>query len=289
MEIVYNYSKNKLALLANYFSLRTFLIVMKGHLLYFFVVLSVLWLNPIRSQVAEELNERSKELLAKKKYSKAWPILKDAARLGNPEAQYNLGHAYETGIFIRKNLSTSTEWYAKSAAKGYGDAISKMMLAYRHGIGIEPDPGKAFAYAEQCASDGNIDCMHHLIGCYQEGWGTDKDPAKMVDWAIQLAKQENPVDYKQSGHITEARLNLAYWYRDGEYVEENYFKSYTWFLLYNESKKDLSYFKQRSIIREIRSVENTLDKGEILQARVEAEAILGRPLNKADRLFDAEY
>lgn len=209
--------------------------------------------------------------------------------MGNPEAQYNLAHAYETGDFIRRSLTSSTEWYAKSASQGYTDAIYKMMLAYRHGLGIEPNSEKAFAYAEQCATNGNIDCMQHLVGCYQEGWATNKDPSKMVEWAIKLGKEDNPQDYKQSGHITEARLNLAYWYRDGEYVEEDYFKSYIWFLLYNESKKDLSYFKQRNIIRDIRGIESTLDAGEVLQARVEAEAILGRPLRKADLLFAAEY
>ena len=249
----------------------------------------MLWTQALMSQSAEELNERSKELLTKKKYSKAWPILKDAARRGNAEAQYNLGKAYETGDFIRKSFTTSTEWYAKSANQGYTDAIYKMMLSYRYGQGVEEDPEKAFAYALQCAEKGNIDCMHHVVGCYQEGWATDKDPSKMVEWTIEMGKQENPDDYKLSGYVTEARLNLAYWYRDGEHVEEDYFKSYIWFLLYNESKKDYSYFKQRNIIKEIRSIENTLDNGEKLQARVEAEAILGRSLRKADQLFYAEY
>lgn len=253
------------------------------------VALCVIWVLPSWGQVAEDLNERSKELLAKKKYAKAWPLLKEAALAGNPEAQYNLGNAYETGEFIRKSLSTSTEWYARSAAQGYSKAIYKMMLAYRHGLGIDKNPEKAFAAAQLCAAEGNIDCMHHLVGCYQEGWATSKDPSKMIEWALRLAKQDNPDDYKQSIHITEARLSLANWYKDGQYLEEDFFKSYIWFLLYNESKKDLSYFKQRNIIKEIQSLENTLDSGELLQARVEAEKILGRPLRKADRLFDAEY
>lgn len=271
------------------FTLRTFFIEMKRNLHYWFIICSLLWVQPFMGQTADELNERSKELLAKQKYAKAWPLLKDAAQLGNPEAQYNLGNAYETGNFIRKSLTTSTEWYAIAAAQGYADAVYKMMLAYRYGLGIEEDPEKAFTYAQQCAEQGNIDCMHHLVGCYREGWATDKDPSKMVEWAVRLGKQDNPEDYKQSSYVTEARLNLAYWHRDGEYVEEDFFTSYIWFLLYNESKKDFSYFKQRNIIKDIQSLENTLDAGQILQARVEAENMLGRPLRKADRLFDAEY
>lgn len=270
-------------------ALRTFLFEMNRKSSFWWLLLCWFWLVPALGQTAEDLNERSKELLEKKKYSKAWPFLKEAALAGHPEAQYNLGYAYETGDFIRKNLSTSTEWYSRSAAQGYTKAIYKMMLAYRYGLGIDKNPEKAFASAQKCAAEGNIDCMHHLVGCYQEGWATEKDPSKMLEWAVRLAQQDNPDDYKQSIHITETRLKLAYWYRDGEYVEEDFFKSYVWFLLYNESKKDFSYFKQRNIIKEIKNLESNLDSGEILQAKVEAEEILGRPLRKADRLFDAEY
>jgi len=157
---------------------------MRRNIFCWFIVCSLFCVQPFWGQVANELNERSKELLAKKKYAKAWPLLKDAARLGNPEAQYNLGNAYETGTFIRKSLTASTDWYAKSAEQGYTDAIYKMMLAYRYGLGIEADPEQAFDFAQQCAEAGNIDCMHHLVGCYREGWATDRDPSKMVEQDI---------------------------------------------------------------------------------------------------------
>lgn len=253
------------------------------------ILLSLIFAGPAWGQSPEILNERSKELLAKEKYAKAWPILKDAAKLGHPEAQYNLGHAYETGEFIRKSPSSSAEWYAKAAEQDYTEAIYKMMMAYKYGFGVEPDPDRAFGYAQRCAAEGNIECMQYLVGCYQEGLSTNKDPDKMIEWTILLGKQENPEDFKRSSYVTDARLNLAQWYRDGEYVEEDYFKSYVWFLLFNESKKDLSYFKQRNIIKQIQGMEKVLDPGEILQAKVEAEGLIGRPLRNVDRLGEAEY
>lgn len=256
---------------------------------YWLIVLCLMCVLPSRSQSPEILNERSKELLAKKKYAKAWPVLKEAAKLGHPEAQYNLGHAYETGEFIVRSPSSSAEWYAKSAEQDYTEAIYKMMMAYKYGFGVDHDPERAFDFARKCAAQGNIECMQYLVGCYQEGLATDKDPDKMVEWTILLGKQENPEDYKGSTYVTDARLNLANWYLNGEHVKEDYFKSYMWFLLFNESKKDLSYFRQRKIIKQIKGMEKVLDPGEILQAKVEAEVLLGRPLRNVDRLFDAEY
>ena len=253
------------------------------------LILSFVLTLPVCGQSAETLYERSQELLAKKKYSKAWPLLKEAAKLGHPEAQYNLGKAYETGDFILRNPSSSSEWYAKSAEQGNSEAIYKMMMAYKYGYGVEPDPDRAFEYAIECADEGNIECMQYLAGCYQEGLATDKNPDKMVEWTIRLGKQDNPENYKLSSYITDARLNLANWYRNGEYVEEDYFQSYVWFLLFNESKKDLSYFKQRNIIKQIQGMEKVLDPGELLQAKVEAEEMLGRPLRNVDRLHEAEF
>jgi hypothetical protein len=241
------------------------------------------------AQALEDLNTRSKELLAKERYEKAWPILKQAALLGHPEAQYNLGNAYETGEFIRKSLSKSIEWYTLSAEQNWPGAVYKMMLAYGNGLGVEKNKDRAFSYALQCAEDGNITCMQHLVGCYEEGWATNRDVAKMLEWSIQLGKQEDPRDFKESGFITNTRLSLAYMHRDGDMIGQDLYSSYVWFLIYNESKRDLSFFRQQHIIKEIKEVAEKLTEEEKDMAKTEAEKILGRPLTNFDQLYDAEF
>ena len=101
-----------------------------------------------------------------------------------------------------------------------------MMMAYGSGNGVQQDFNKAFSYALKCAENGDGTCMFNLISCYKEGMGTDKSIDKMLEWAIRLGKIENPENLQKSGYITSARLNLAYIYRDGIDVEQDFFKSY---------------------------------------------------------------
>jgi len=54
------------------------------------------------SQTSEELNKQSKELLDKREFEKAIPILRKAAELGSGKAQYNLGYFLQYGVGTKK-------------------------------------------------------------------------------------------------------------------------------------------------------------------------------------------
>ncbi|MGB3589816.1 MAG: hypothetical protein WBA23_24925, partial [Tunicatimonas sp.] len=133
-----------------------------------------------------------------------------------------------------------------------------MMMAYGNGSGIEQNMDKAFSYALKCAENNDATCMFNVINCYKEGIGTEIDLEKMLEWAIRLGKLENPENLSRSGKITSARLNLATMYRDGIDVKKDMFKSYQWFLIYNEFKKDFSYIQQQQTVKEIQELETSL-------------------------------
>ncbi|MBB6609452.1 sel1 repeat family protein [Pontibacter sp. Tf4] len=163
-----------------------------------------------------------------------------------------------------------------------------MMMAYGNGDGVVQDFDKAFLYALKCANNGDGTCMFNVINCYKEGTGTEKNLSKMLDWAIRLGKLVNPEDLQKSGYITSARLNLAYMYRDGIDVEQNSFMSYLWFILYNESKRDFSYFQQQAIVDEIKELEKSLTAKQKKSGKEEAEKLVGRALNNFSNLYKAE-
>lgn len=239
-------------------------------------------------QNASELNEESKKLIESQEFKKAVPILKQAAELGNAESQYNLGYCYQAGIGVEQNSEKATEWYSKSAEQGWNDGLYAMMMAYGNGSGVQEDYNKAFSYALKCAENGDATCMFNVINCYKEGMGTDKDNDKMLEWAIRLGKLQNPENLAKSGNITSARLNLAYMYRDGTDLGKDLFKSYQWFLIYNEFKKDFSYIQQQQIVKEIEELENKLTKEQKANGQKEAEKILERPLENMENLYKAE-
>jgi TPR repeat protein len=161
-----------------------------------------------------------------------------------------------------------------------------MMMAHAQGKGAIQSNEKAFEYALKCANNNDITCMFNVVGAYQDGLGTVKDLEKMLEWAIKIAKLPNQENLLKSGKITSARLNLAYMYRDGRNVEIDLIKSYSWFLIYNESKKDFSILQQESVINEIKNLEKKLTKKQIKNAKKHAEQILERPLLNFSKLYE---
>ena len=131
-------------------------------------------------------------------------------------------------------------------------------MSYGNGDGVEQDPKKAFSYALKCAENNDGTCMWNVVNCYYTGMGVDKSIDKMLEWATRLGKLDNPENLSKSGYITSTRLQLAYMYRDGKDIKKDYFKSYLWFLIYNEFKVDFSILQQQQIIKDIQDLETIL-------------------------------
>jgi len=239
-------------------------------------------------QNADELNQQSKKFIENKQFDKAIPLLEQLAILGNAEAQYNLGYYYQEGIGTEKNQEKAIEWYLKSAEQEFNDALYQMMMAYGNGDGVEQDFKKAFSYALKCAENNDGTCMWNVANCYHQGMGVEKNIHKMLEWLIRLGKLENPENLTKSGFITSARLQLAHMYQYGGNVKQDYFKSYLWFLIYNEFKIDFSVFEQQDIIKNIQDLETKLTNEEKTNGQREAEKLLGRPLNNIKNLYQAD-
>lgn len=160
-----------------------------------------------------------------------------------------------------------------------------MMMAYGNGEGVEQDSEKAFNYALKCANNNDSTCMWNVINCYVTGNGTDKNIDEFKSWILKLAKLPNPENLPQSGNITSARLELAYFYRDGLYFEKDHYQSYLWYLIYNEFKVDFSILKQDEIIQEIKDLEKSLSKEQLKNSEKDAAKLLGRSLNNKSELY----
>ncbi|MFM7024243.1 MAG: tetratricopeptide repeat protein [Flavobacteriales bacterium] len=258
---------------------------MKQYLTTLFLVL--VGLN-VFGQNADELNQQAKNFLETQQFDKAVPLIKQSAELGNAEAQYNLGYCFQAGVVVEKNQKRAIEWYLKSADQGFNDALYQLMMAYGNGDGVEQDPKKAFSYALKCAENNDGTCMWNVVNCYYTGMGIEKSIDKMLEWAVRLSKLENPENLAKSGYITSTRLQLAYMYRDGKDIKQDFFKSYLWFLIYNEFKVDFSISQQQQVIKEIQDLENKLTTEQKSNGKKEAEKLLGRPLKNFDNLYKTD-
>lgn len=255
---------------------------MKSNLFIFFILIASQFSF---GQNAEQLNQQSKELIQQGKYTEALPILKKLAELGNAEAQYNYGYFLQSGTAGVKNEQEAVKWYEKSSDNGFNDGHYAMMMAYGNGQGIEQNSEKAFQYALKCANNNDATCMWNVVNCYLTGNGVKPDVSKFKEWIIKLAKLPNPENLALSGNITSARLELANFYKNGEYFEKDNYQSYLWYLIYNESKVDFSILKQEEVIKEIKELEKNLSKEQLENAQKDAEKLLGRKLNHISELY----
>jgi len=248
------------------------------------LILSLLTFQVTRSQTVDELNKQSKALLDSGKYREAEPVLRKAAGLGSGEAQYNLGYLLQSGVLGEKKPKEAIEWFKKSSDNNFNDGHYALMMAYGNGEGVEQNSEKAFTYAMKCAEN-DPTCMWNVANCYISGNGVKQNIPEFKEWILRLAKLENPENLAQSGYITSSRLELAHFYKNGEYFEKDLYQSYLWYLIYNEFKVDFSISKQQEVIEEIKGLEKLLDKSQIQKAPIDAEKLLGRRLKNLSELY----
>jgi TPR repeat protein len=225
-------------------------------------------------QNAEELNKQSKELLGKHDFKNAVPLIRQAAEKGNAEAQYNYGICYQQGIEVLKSDSIANLWFLKAANQGWKDAQFKMAYSYATGRGVTQDDNKAFIWSLRCAEQQDVECMFNVVSCYMEGRGTQKNIDSMLAWATRIGLLQSS-----------ARANLATIYSSGQYVSKDLVKSYTWYLIYNESKRDFSVLEQQKNIEAIQALEKQLSQADRDKAKLEAEKMLGGNLKNIANLY----
>lgn len=236
-------------------------------------------------QSAEELNKKSKEFLDRQDFKNAIPLLRQAAEKGNAEAQYNYGICFQQGVEVPKSDSIADTWFLKAANQGWKDAQFKMAYSFATGRGVTQDDRQAFFWSVKCAEQQDVECMFNVVSCYMEGRGTQKNMDSMLVWATRIALLETPENLNISGQITSARANLATMYRDGQNVQKDLTKSYMWFLIYNESKRDFSVLVQQKNIEAIQVLEKQLSQADKDKAMIEAEKLLGKKLTNLPNLY----
>lgn len=110
-------------------------------------------------QAVEPRDQRFSHTVYLQPYSK----LRQAAELGDPEAQYDLAYLYYkadsdpaiTGVAQSDRLAA--HWYRKSAQQGHIRAQYNMAVLHLHGHGVDRDPVEAYAWLLQASGGGHED------------------------------------------------------------------------------------------------------------------------------------
>jgi len=120
--------------------------------------------------------------------------LGEAARLGDPSAQFFLGALHVGGTFGKPSDYASGFPYIRDAAAG-GNVDAQFMLAnmYKEGLGTKKDPKQAFAWYTKAAEQGHVYAAYLAAYQVNDGDGIKADHAVAYRLARNLADQDQVV------------------------------------------------------------------------------------------------
>ncbi len=94
-------------------------------------------------------------------YLQPYSKLRQAAELGDPEAQYDLAYLYYKADSdpavsgLAQSDSRAAYWYRKAAQQGHARAQFNMAVLHLRGHGVDRDPVEAYAWLLQSAAQGH--------------------------------------------------------------------------------------------------------------------------------------
>ncbi|MDY0884693.1 tetratricopeptide repeat protein [Dongia soli] len=136
-------------------------------------------------------------------------LYRRAALRGYDEAQYRLGHLYESNLVA--DLAAAISWYHLAAAQGHDMAIARMGVAYWSGEGVQQDEAAAVQLAQRGAAAGGPASQFLLGSLYLMGSGVPKNKEK----AIELYRLSAEHDFYA------AQQRLSGFYRNGIVVQQD--------------------------------------------------------------------
>ncbi|MFC2951935.1 hypothetical protein ACFOOP_08340 [Marinicaulis aureus] len=111
--------------------------------------------------------------------------LQDAAALGYPPAQLQLGELYKTGQGVEQDLGQARLWFRRAANGGNVLAMHRIGVMTARGDGGPADSQEAIAWFERAANFGLVDSQYNLGAIYhpsEDGGSSVQDAAKAYYW-----------------------------------------------------------------------------------------------------------
>jgi hypothetical protein len=174
--------------------------------------------------------------------------LRSAASKGNPVAEFLLGHAYQTGFGVPKDMTETASWYArageartsndgdattqpapkdfvqamdlyrKAAEQGDRSAELYMGLAYDLGQDVPKSAMEAAQWYRKAAAQGSASAASNLGILYHEGDGMPRDSVEAAVWFERAAARGS----------ASAQYGLGRMYYRGDGVPQSYPQAAAW-------------------------------------------------------------
>ena len=114
-----------------------------------------------------------------------------AAKQGDPGAQYEVGMMYAWGRGVKQDLELGAHWTRKAAEQGKRQAQRSLAVMYAQGRGVEQDFVESARWTRRAAEQGDAAAQFSLGKKYQHGRGVKQDDEKAADWYLKAAEQDH--------------------------------------------------------------------------------------------------
>jgi hypothetical protein len=119
--------------------------------------------------------------------------LQKAADLGDPEAMYELGRLFETGIGVAQDDAKALTNYQSAARQNYGPALSDMGFFQIEGmLGLAPDVDKGIQFFRRGAEQRNAPAMFNYASLIDDGFVSGKTYEDAATYFYQALRAGNP-------------------------------------------------------------------------------------------------
>ena len=171
------------------------------------------------TEEAAKLRRAGRDAFQKKDYAAAVGYYRQAADLGDAEAQFLLGNRYYNGQGVSKDKEQAFYWYEKAARQGNTDAQTLLGLCYLNGDGVKQNEDKGIYWLSLAADQGNASAKLSFGLCYIDGTGVSAN----AKHGFILVK-----DAAEHG-LTAAQLHVGRFYCEGTGVEQDIEQGKKWF------------------------------------------------------------
>jgi TPR repeat protein len=142
------------------------------------------------------------------------------AKVGDVDAQFQVGLAYETGKNVPVDEAEAARWFRQAALQGNVEAQYHLArLVSRGAKGLKQDDPTALKLYQDAAAKGFAPAMDALGQAYQQGRGTDVDLTRAAEWYQKAADQK----------LADAQNNLGMLYLEGKGVARDLNKAFALF------------------------------------------------------------
>lgn len=124
-------------------------------------------------------------------FSMAAKFWRKVAKLGDAEAQYNLGALYASGRGVDASEGEAHKWFLMAAETGNPAAQFEVGKTYETGSGVAPSASVALLWITESAEADYVPAQIDLGLKYLNGTGVKKDLAAATFWLSRAAGSGN--------------------------------------------------------------------------------------------------